>query len=156
MADPLSIAGSVAGLWTVAGKVLSMGYELCSTVKDAPESILAVIEEMRQMHAIFGQVQRLISHTSTRPAHNRLMMISIYNLQATLSGCVLICDRLNRKLSEVLGCGGPNPLPMPNRLVPVRDRVKCVLWREPEASGILADLQRHKLSLSLMLSTLQS
>ena len=156
MTDPLSIAASIAGLWTVAGKILSMGYELCSTVKNAPESILAVIEEMRQMHTIFGQVQRLISGTSTRPAHNKLQMISIYNLQATLSGCVLLCDRLNRKLSEVLGLDSPNPPSMPNRLVPAHDRVKWALWGESEASGILTDLQRHKLSLNLMLGILQS
>ena len=61
------------------------------------------------MHCIFGQVQQLISGTSNRPAHNILMMISIYNLPATLGGCVLVCDRLNKKPSEVLGLEGPNP-----------------------------------------------
>jgi len=156
MTDPLSIAGSIAGLWSVAEKILTMGYELCSTVKDAPDSIRAVIEEIRQMHCIFGQVQQLISGTSSRPAHNRLMMISIYNLQATLSGCVLVCDRLNKKLSEVLGLEGPNPPSLPNRLVPVRDRVKWALWGESEASIILSELQRHKSSLSLMLGIIQS
>jgi len=81
MSDPLSIAASVAGLWCIAEKILSMGYQLCSTVKDAPDSIRGVIEEVQQMHCIFGEVERLISGTSTRPAHNRLMMISISNLR---------------------------------------------------------------------------
>jgi len=156
MADPLSVAASIAGLWSVAEKILSMGYELCSTAKNAPDSIRAVTEEMRQMHGIFGQVQRLISGTSVRPAHNRLMMISIYDLQATLSSCVLICDRLNKKLSEVLGLDSPNPASILNRVVPARQRVKWALWGEEEASAILAELQRHKLSLNLMLSILQS
>ena len=156
MADPLSIAASVAGLWAVAEKILSMGNELCSTVKNAPDSIQAVIEEMRQMHGIFRQVQRLISGTSIRPAHNRLMMISIYDLQTTLSGCVLVCDRLNKKLSEVLGLDSPNPPLILGRVVPARERVKWALWGGSEASAILGELQRHKLSLNLMLNILHS
>ena len=156
MTDPLSIAASIAGLWSVAEKILSMGYELCSTVKNAPDSIRAVIEEMRQMHCLFGQVQRLVSGTGIRPAHNRLMMISIYDLQTTLSSCVLVCDRLNKKLSEVLGLDSPNPPSTPNRVVPARERVKWALWGESEASAILGELQRHKLSLNLMLNILQS
>ena len=108
------------------------------------------------MHSIFGQVQRLISGASNRPSQNRLMMISIYNLQATLSGCVLVCDGLNKKLSEVLGLDSPNPPALPNRLVPTRERVKWALWRESEASAILGELQRHKSSLNLMLNILQS
>jgi len=122
MTDPLSIAATIAGLWTVADRILSKGYDLCSTVKDAPDSIRAVIEEMRQMHSIFGQVQQLLSGAGIRPAHNRRMMISIHSLQATLSGCVLICDGLNKKLSEVLGLGRANPPTTLNRLAPARER----------------------------------
>ena len=156
MTDPLSIAASIAGLWTVAEKILTMGQELCSTVKGAPDSIRAVIEEMQQMHYIFGQAHRLISGNSIRPAHDRLVMISIYDFQQTLRSCVLTCDRLNQKLSEVLGIGSPNPPSLPNRLVPARERVTWALWRESEASVILAELQRHKLTLNLMLNILQS
>jgi len=84
------------------------------------------------------------------------MLISICDLQTTLSSCVLVCDRLNKKLSEVLGLDSPNPASVPNRVVPARERVKWALWGESEASAILAELQRHKSNLNLMLGILRS
>jgi len=77
-------------------------------------------------------------------------MISLYNLEATLSGCVLACDRLNKHLSIALGITDPKS---PNRRTgTLMERLKWAFSREREATAILEELQRHKLSLTLILN----
>ena len=150
MGDPLSIAGSVAGLITISAQIVGMAKEVFGKVKDAPETMMRVREEVESMQPIFCQVQLLLNGSGLGLNHGNLMMISIHNLMTTLTGCVIVYTRLEKKVNEV--CGFNDPTAARGRVEVTTDRVKWGLWRHEEALVIIEDLQRQKLSLNLMLT----
>jgi hypothetical protein len=158
MTDPLSITASIAGLIGLSGQILTAInnlYTLAKSAKNAPDSIGRLQEEMEEMNRIFCQVQLFVSGTGKKkPSPSGLTMISLHDLVATLSGCVLVCSNLDKFLNEVQGITDPDAKPITGVKL-VWERVRWALWKESEVSIILQDLQRHKLSLSLMLGIVQ-
>jgi len=153
MVDPLSIAGSVAGLLTISSQIVGMAKELFDKVKDAPETMMRVREEVESMQPIFFQVQLFLRGGSSGLNHNNLTMISVHNLMATLTGCVIVYSRLEKKVNDVCGFNDPTTATAAwKRAGVVANRVKWGLWRHEEVLGIIEDLQRQKLSLNLMLT----
>ena len=155
MGDPLSIAGSVAGLITISAHIVGMAKDLFGKVKDAPETMIRVREEVESMQPIFGQVQILLTGTGAGLNRGNLTMITIHSLMATLAGCVIVYSKLEKKVNEV--CGFNDPLmasTLWKRAGVVVDQVKWGLWGHEEALGIIEDLQRQKLSWVLMLTIL--
>ena len=152
MSDPLSIAASVAGLIGITQQIAGKAGELYNSVKDAPESVRKIQEEMDEMNIIFCQVRLLLGGT-TQANPSRLNMISIHQLSTTLSGCVLLCSRLDVKLDEVSGLRGTGT--QKKKIELMKEKIKWTRWTEAAAGEIIEDLQRHKLSLSLMLSIIQ-
>ncbi|KAF8459991.1 hypothetical protein BDZ91DRAFT_851794 [Kalaharituber pfeilii] len=161
MSDPLSLATSIAGLVVISTKIISMLrdlYQCTVRAKQAPESINHLMEEMQDMNAIFCQVQLLILGTSQVPNQSRLKMLSIHHLVTTLSGCVLIASNLDKYLSEVVGITGSDPncvQPPAKKTSLLFEKIKWAMWKETEVTVFIEDLQRHKLSLSLMLGIIQ-
>ena len=156
MSDPLSIVASIAGLVAISAKIVSMLkilYDCGAKAKEAPKSISRIKEEMQDMSVIFCQVQLFILGTSKTPSHSRLTMISIHDLVATLTGCVLVCSNMDKYLSEVVGITDPS-VPA-TKVGLILERVKWAVWKETEVAVFIEDLQRHKLSLNLMLSIIQ-
>ena len=49
MADPLSIAGSIAGLITIADVVIRNGYKYISAVRDADKAVVSLIGEINSL-----------------------------------------------------------------------------------------------------------
>jgi hypothetical protein len=156
MTDPVSIAASIAGFIGLSGQVISTLnnlYTLGKSAKNAPESISRVMEEMQEMNGIFCQVQLFITENGKKqPSQSRLNMISIHHLVATLSGCVLVCSTLDKYLGEVQGITDPDAKASTKL---VWERIRWAAWKESEVAVVLGDLQRHKLSLNLMLSIIQ-
>ena len=156
MSDPLSIAVSVAGLLASTSQIAEKARALWNfgkDIKDAPKSNISVLhiqEEMDEMNMIFCQVRLLLGGTA-RPHIARLNMISIHHLSMTLSGCVLLCSKLDARLEEVSGHRGTGK----KKIELIKERIKWALWTEAMAAEIIEDLQRHKLSLSLMLNIIQ-
>lgn len=153
MGDPLSIIASIAGLVTISAQIARVAKSLYDSGKDAPISINKVKEEMEDMNLIFCEVQLFISGASKKPDRSRLTMISLDHLVATLSGCVLVCSSLEKTLGDVSGIAESGPKGW-NRALAV-ERIKWALWKEADAMVVIEDLQRHKLSLSLMLNIIQ-
>ena len=152
MVDPLSIAASVAGLITISAQIVGMAKDLFGKVKDAPETMMRVREEVESMQPIFSQVQLLLNGGS-QPNHGNLTMISIHNLMTTLTGCVIVYSRLEKKVNEVCGFSNPTTASEVWKMAGViADRVKWGSWRHEEVLCIIEDLQRQKLSLNLMLT----
>jgi len=152
MSDPLSIAGSVVGLITISAQIVAMAKELFDKVKGAPETVKRVREEVESMQPIFHQVQLLLNGTRSGLNHGNLTMISVHNLMATLTGCVIVYSRLETKVNEVCGFSDPTTATAGwKRVGVIADRVKWGLWRHEEVLVIIEDLQRQKLSLNLML-----
>ena len=109
MSDPLSITASIAGLIAITAQIAGKAGELWNfgkDVKDAPESVRQIQEEMDEM-----------------------------------------------KLDEVSGLRGAGG--QKNKTGLIKERIQWTLWTEAAAAETLRDLQRHKLSLSLMLSIIQ-
>jgi len=98
-------------------------------------------------------MQLFVIDQSTMPKGNRLTMISLHHLLATLSSCVLVCSGVDKYVSRVAGIVDPSG--PAGKAGSVLARVQWVAWKEVEVADIIEDLQRHKLSLNLMLSITQ-
>jgi len=159
MADPLLISTLIVLTAQIAGKAC----ELYSTAKDAPESVREIQDEMEELNLIFCQIRLLVGSTKEPASKDRMEMISIHHLMTTLRGCVLVCSNLDQKLDEVRGLRqGVTTLHPKNTAQKgastvrvLHDRIKWALWTSDEVAEILEDLQRHKLSLNLMLNIIQ-
>ncbi|KAF8455163.1 hypothetical protein BGX38DRAFT_1169372, partial [Terfezia claveryi] len=156
MGEPLSIAASIAGLITISVQIVGMAKELFDKVKDAPETIVRVREEVEIMQPIFCQIQQLLLNgIGSGLNRGNLTMISIHSLMATLTGCVIIYSKLEKKVNDVCGFNDPTTAGAAwKRAGVIADRVKWGLWRHEEALVIIEDLERHKLNLILMLTIL--
>ena len=153
MSDPLSIAASIAGLITISAQIVGMAKDLFGKVKDAPESMMQVREEVEGMQPVFCQVHLLLNGTGSRPNYGNLTRISIHNLIATLTGCVIVYSKLEKKVNEVCGFDDPTTASTTwKRAGVIAGRVRWGLWRQEEVLAIIEDLQRQKLSLNLMLT----
>jgi len=142
MGDPLSIAASITGLISTSAQIVGMTKELFDKTRDVPVSMMRVREEVESMQTIFRQLQLLLNGAVSRP---NLIMLSAHNLMATLTGCVSAFGRLEKKLNEVPGLNDPTTASAANR-------VAWGLWGYEEALVIIEELQRPKLSLTLMLT----
>jgi len=153
MGDPLSVAASVAGLITISAQVIGMTKELFDKVKDAPETMMRVREEVESMQSVFNQVQHLINGAGSRLNHGNLIMISVHNLTDTLTECVIIYSWLEKKVNEVCGFNDPTTASGAwKRVGVIVDRVKWGLWRHEEALVIIEELHQQRQKLTLMLT----
>ena len=89
----------------------------------------------------------------------RLSRISLQHLMATLSGCVLMCSALDKKLGDVAGLREAGvqtgTSASRNKAGLIVEKIRWALWKEAEVKEVIEDLQRHKLSLNLMLNIIQ-
>jgi len=153
MSDPVSIAVSIAVLIASSANIIEMAKEMFDKVKDAPETVMQVREEVESMQPIFRQVQHLLTGTGSGLNRGNLAMASVHDLRTTLTGCVIVYTRLETKVNEVCGFNDPTTATAGwKRVGVIADRVKWGLWRHEEVLVIIEDLQRQKLNLNLMLS----
>ena len=159
MSDPLSIASAISGLITLTAQITNTAYTLYSSVKHAPASIPRIEQEISDLHLVFCQVQLFIGGATKGPKKNRLTHISPHHLMTTLSGCILICSTLDKKLSDVAGlrevASVHTGTASGNKTVLLVEKIKWALWKEAEVKELIEGLQWHKLSLNLMLNIIQ-
>ena len=79
-----------------------------------------------------------------------MTLFFLHHLVATLSGCVLICFALDKKLSDVAGLRVHTGTPSAsgNKAGLLVEKIKWALWKEAEVKQLVEDLQRHKVSLN--------
>jgi hypothetical protein len=156
--DPVSLTASIGGILGLSVQILTTInslYTFGKSAKNAPGSISRLKEEVEEMNGIFCQVQLFILGIGKKqPSHNRLSMISVHHLVSTLSGCVLVYSNLDKYLNEVAGITDPNAKAITGAKL-VWERVRWAAWKESEVASVLEDLQRHKVSLNLMLAIIQ-
>ena len=144
--DPLSVTVSVLGLIAAAGKVAFVLSQIKASMPDAPSSIEQTLLHIKELHACFAAVHKFIVGASpvTPALQRRLSMIEVDQLVATLTESVLTFSELEALVKPYRTCP---PATM-------RTRIKWY-WKEDAISRIMLRLDRHKSSLSLMLSIVQ-
>jgi cell division control protein 24 len=138
MADPLSIAGSVAGLLTLATSITASLAQFTSSVSDAPSSARAVLAMVEETKVTLQSVQHFIDSVELLPSR-RKALIQLDHLAIVFSQCV---ERLSQL--EAL-------IQVPKRL---SRKVKWVL-DEKKIMRLMPHLESQKLSLSLIVSILR-
>ncbi|KAK4169725.1 hypothetical protein QBC43DRAFT_306583 [Cladorrhinum sp. PSN259] len=137
MADPLSIAASVAGLVATTTKICSALSAFVSGAIDAPSSARAALIAVEEMRLALGMVKDLVDTISALPSRRRVL-VRLDHIAITFSNCVLTLSEL-----ESLVC--------------FRDGILHRLrwaWGEKKVLKLLPRLESQKSSLSLMVSVL--
>jgi hypothetical protein len=137
MADPLSIAASVVGLLTAAGKICSALSGFISTVTNAPQSAEDALAAVSELTSVLEMVQGLLDGLSKLPAR-RKMLVGLQPLSVTFGRCVLTLSEL-----ESLVCFKDDML---HRLKWVRTEKKVL--------RLLPLLESQQASLSVMVTIL--
>ncbi|RPB19240.1 hypothetical protein L211DRAFT_871375, partial [Terfezia boudieri ATCC MYA-4762] len=65
MADPLSIAASIAGLLSLAGPILAEGYTYIASVRNSPNALKQLLSEISRLEAVLGQIDELALESAT-------------------------------------------------------------------------------------------
>lgn len=64
MADPLSIASGIAGVLALAGQVVSTCYQYGCAVKEAPQEIQRLLDELMSLSGVLNAVKALVDSTN--------------------------------------------------------------------------------------------
>ncbi|RPB19250.1 hypothetical protein L211DRAFT_871382 [Terfezia boudieri ATCC MYA-4762] len=65
MADPLSIAASIAGLLSLAGPILAEGYTYIASVRNSPNALKQLLSEISRLEAVLGQIDEFTLGSAT-------------------------------------------------------------------------------------------
>jgi len=143
--DPLSVTASIVGIIAAAGKVVELVGPVVRGIKNAPGALRDVYAESTDIQAILSSLQPFLCNlSSVAPA--RLALIQLDQLIVTFTDAVLAFSELDLLL-EPLQAGIGQALPF-------LTRAKWVT-KQGRICDIVARLQRHKATLSLMLNIIQ-
>lgn len=67
MADPLSIAASIAGLLSLAGSIIPKGYALCSKIKRRAEDVRILMNEVTGLSGLLFGLQAHVTSEASGP-----------------------------------------------------------------------------------------
>lgn len=99
MADPLSVAASVAGLVALVGTVSKSGFQFFSSIKDAPDNAKNLVRSLYTLNVALGQIQQnlldpdFVSETNDK---------DVEDLQQCLASCTAVFTQLQTKIED---CG---------------------------------------------------
>jgi hypothetical protein len=137
MADPLSIAASVAGLLATAGKICLVLSQFIGGTVHAPQSAQAALNAVEEVRLALDMVQGLIGTISTLPSARR-MLVRLDHIVVSFSHCVLTLSEL-----ESLVCFEDG----------IMHRLRWA-WGESKVLRLLPRLESQKISLTLMATVL--
>jgi hypothetical protein len=143
--DPLSVTASIVGILAAAGKIYELLHTVASSAKEAPQVVTALMFEVDDVRSAFASLQSLLVDLSSAPPR-RTAMVQVDRLIVTLTETVLTFSELETVVA---------PLAVPQgQKFPLRTRLK---WTrvEGDCARMVEKLQRHKLSVSLMLNIFQ-
>ena len=136
--DPLSITAAVVGLLTAGTSVT----DLLQNLRNAPELAKVVIREVESITRCLRSLQCFLDGSVTAH-HSRTALIMIDEVRVVLTNCVSTISELKDSLAK-LGLNGQT------RIV---DRLKWAA-KEKAITNILLRLQSSRISMNLMLTTL--
>ncbi|KAI9172652.1 hypothetical protein HJFPF1_02161 [Paramyrothecium foliicola] len=137
MADPLSIAASIAGLLAAAGKIYDVLSLFISRTVTASTSVMSTLEIVGEMRLTLSAVQGIIeSHESL--SSSRKDLIQLDHLTMVITHSVVTISEL-----EDLVCSENG----------LKRRLRWA-WNEKKVLGLLPRLESQKSSLALMVAIL--
>jgi len=142
MADPLSVAASIAGLLTVAGKISTVVIDLTSKSKAAPKDIENVRSSVETIRAVLLQLQLLLLGRA-KVNRQRTSLILVEQVVITLSACVSTFSELD-VFVETLST---------DHAMQLLDRIRWAT-KASTIKELLDRLEAHKASLTLMVTIL--
>lgn len=146
MADPLSVAASVAGLLSAAGYIAKVHGPSIAAARDTPK-IWAEVNSVVQATIILSAFQKLANSMASIPARHAAL-VRLDQLVAALTNGVLIFSELEVSVGSL-----PLAEPSITRLA-LRTRLQWAR-KETELADLVTRLQGFKLSISRILTTLQ-
>lgn len=147
MADPLSVAASVAGLLTAAAAICKVLAPYAAAARDTPQIALQVRAETEEASIALASLQGLASNLATLPTQ-RTLLIQVDHLVAILTNGVLV-------FSDLETCVADLP-PLDPSTTPTLLRRLQWTKKETDLKPIVARLQGFKASVSMILGILQS
>jgi len=145
MADPLSIAASVVGLVTVAGKISAAMTSFVLGAADVPESARAALAAIDAMRLTLASVRQLMTKLSKMP-RERKEMIHVTHLVVLFREAILSLSELEAIICPASASVGDTTWTW--------DAVKWLL-QEKRITAAVQRLESHRTSLSVMLNILQ-
>lgn len=91
MADPLSIAASVAGLAATAGTASKGLYQFFQYIHDAPSVAKDLAHSLHILHLVLSQIQELLLDPDFVSATDNAQLETMYE---SLAGCVSAIDKV--------------------------------------------------------------
>ncbi|KPI39131.1 uncharacterized protein AB675_4698 [Cyphellophora attinorum] len=142
MSDPLSVSASVIGLLTAGVAITKTLNDVVQQYKDVPKFSKSVQQEVTNITAALELLHPYLDQKA-RASSDRKALIQVEHVVTTLTGCVITYSDLQALLDTLHQD--------PKRAF---DKLKWVR-REKQISALVSDLQYHKSSLTLILTTLQ-
>ncbi|KAF8243516.1 hypothetical protein K440DRAFT_637287 [Wilcoxina mikolae CBS 423.85] len=134
--DPFSVAVSILSILAVSERIAQTLYSFTRSATDVPESVSRVHAEVQIVRAVFIEIQRFLQGDFGEVDETRVSLIPLHD--TLLTGCNRIFSELEKYIVD--DAGKPT----------VWERVKWAA-KESEIESLMGDLQRHKLSLNLIL-----
>jgi hypothetical protein len=138
MGDPLSVAASVAGLITIAETVIRNGYQYVRDAEGAGSQIATLILEITNLFGVLHSL-RLVACRFEGEDFDSTMQI--HHIQS----CYEILDKIQKQLDKA------DPAKSRNRLDAARRKLQWPL-SSSETKSLIAEVERHKSTLSLALN----
>jgi hypothetical protein len=138
MADPISLVTGVAGLIKASCDINKLLTNIIGSMKDAPAQAAVAMTDMNETRTILSQLQKFILRFE-KADKLRMALIQVDQLIDVISDCVATFSEFEAMLENIAG-----------RSMTLVGRAKWAVWDEEKISGLVARLQRHKSSLSLL------
>ena len=140
--DPISAAASIVGLVGAAAKISETLFKFVTSVKDAPRLASNVLQEISDTSACLSQLQScLMGIRATSRSRQNLLMIE--QIIVALSNCVVLFSELEAVVESL----------KPSEPMQV-GRLSQWVFKEKAIRDLFTRLQRSKVSLNLMMTTL--
>ncbi|KAI8650923.1 DH domain-containing protein [Fusarium keratoplasticum] len=148
MADPLSIAASIAGLLSTTGQIAKFLGPYVSAAKETPQITAHVYSEVQSTQVILAGLQNLTQNLGAVQARHA-SLIAVHQVVTILTDGVLLFSELEAVVRSL------PPREGSDQRLPLRARL---LWARKESTftPLLTRVQSFKSSMSLILMILQS
>jgi hypothetical protein len=140
MADPISIGLGVAGLVKNSYNIYKFLSDVIGSVKNAPAQAAIAATEVSELQVILWQLQNFLLRRETADK-SRMALVQADQLVVVISGCVATFSEFDALL-DLMGTD-----------MKLFDRIRW-LQNEKKIENLIVRIQRHKSSLSLLVSIL--